>query len=89
MEFEGITLSEVRETKQILHDLMESQRKNPEKKKKETKPNLIEKEIKFVVTRHTEREWGGEKGGCVGVGSRVGIGERLSKDTNFQLINKY
>jgi len=63
--------------------------KTQKKKKKETKPNLIEKEIKFVVTRHTEREWGGEKGGCVGVGSGVGIGERLSKDTNFQLINKY
>ena len=69
---------------------MESQRKNPEKKQKEeTKPNLIEKEIKFVVTRHTERErgWGGGRV-CWG-GSRVGIGERRSKDTNFQLINKY
>jgi len=83
MDFEGITLSEVRETKQILHDLMESQRKNPEKKKKETKPNLIEKEIKFVVTRHTEREWGGEKGGCVGVGSGWGLEKDFQKIQTF------
>lgn len=66
----------------ISWNLKEKPRKK-KKKRNKTKPHRKRDQI----CGYTERERGG-RGGAVGR-SGVGIGEKRSKDTNFQLINKY
>lgn len=66
---------------------MESQRKNPEKKKRnKTKPH---RKSNLWLPDTLRGNGVGRGGGCVVGRSGVGIGEKRSKDTNFQLINKY